>query len=95
MAPLVVVPTLSRLYELTVGAVRALVARACVLSPPMKLYATSDRPSPRGSDSSRKRFRSPSHGDMWKWQPLPVRSLNGFGMKVAIIPFASASMCTM
>ena len=23
--------------------------------------------------------------DMWKWQPLPVRRVNGFGMKVAII----------
>ena len=26
---------------------------------------------------------SPSQSDMWKWQPLPVRCVNGFGMNVA------------
>src|SRR5262245_8450013 len=92
VAALTVVPTFRRLYEFTVGAVSALVARACVLRPPMKLYASSERPRPRGSDSSRKRFVSPSQRDMWKWQPLPVRLLNGFGMNVAIIPFCSASV---
>ena len=29
---------------------------------------------------------SPSQSDMWKWQPLPVRFVNGFGMKVASMP---------
>ena len=38
---------------------------------------------------------SPSQRDMWKWQPFPVRCVNGFGMNVAIIPFCSASVCTM
>ena len=61
----------------------------------MKWYAVSESPSPRGSDSSRNRFVSPSQSDMWKWQPFPVRFENGFGMKVAIIPCCSASVCTM
>ena len=61
----------------------------------MKWYAVSERPSPRGSDSSRKRFVSPSQSDMWKWHPFPVRWENGFGMNVAIIPCCSASVCTM
>ena len=38
---------------------------------------------------------SPSQSDMWKWQPFPVRLENGFGMKVAIMPCCSASVCTM
>ena len=86
VAPLAVVPSFSRLYELTVGAVTPLYARACVRSPPMKWYAVSESPSPRGSDSSRNRFVSPSQSDMWKWQPFPVSCENGFGMNVAIIP---------
>src|SRR5439155_1609070 len=40
-------------------------AFACFFGPPMKLYASSERPSPRGSSSSRKRFVSPSQSDMW------------------------------
>ena len=95
VAPLVVVPSLSRLYELTVDAVTAEYARACPFKPPTKLYASADSPRPRGSASSRKRFVSPSHKDMWKWQPLPVRFENGFGMNVASIPCCCASVCTM
>ncbi len=61
----------------------------------MKWYAVSERPSPRGSASSRNAFSPSRQSDMWKWQPLPVRCVNGFGMKVAIIPSCSASVCTM
>ena len=61
----------------------------------MKWYAVSESPSPRGSHSSRNRFVSPSQSDMWKWQPLPVSCVNGFGMNVAIIPPCSASVWTM
>src|SRR5439155_9488879 len=52
-------------------------AFACFFGPPMKLYASSERPSPRGSSSSRKRFVSPSQSDMWKWQPFHMSLWDG------------------
>src|SRR6185503_13221805 len=73
VAPLAVEPSLRRLYEFTVGAVSALAARACAVRPPMKWYAVSERPSARGSASSRNAFSPSRQSDMWKWQPLPVR----------------------
>ena len=85
----------SRLYELTVEPVTAMYAAAWRLSPPMKWYASSESPSPRGSSSSRNRLVSPSQSDMWKWQPLPVRLLNGLGMNVASSPRCWASVWTM
>ena len=50
---------------------------------------------PRGSDSSRKTFTPSFQSERWKWQPLPVRCVNGFGMNVATRPCCSASVCTM
>ena len=90
-------PVTSRLYEPTVGAVRAMYAFACAFSPPMNWYAVSVRPRPRGSsEGSHSNTFSPSfHRLMWKWQPLPVRWPNGFGMNVAIIPRSCASDSTM
>ena len=72
-------------------------AFACAFSPPMNWYAVSDRPMPRGSSagSHSKTFSPSFHRLMWKWQPLPVRWANGFGMNVAIIPRSCASDSTM
>ena len=52
---------------------------------------------PRGSSAgSASNAFSPSRQRlMWKWQPLPVRCENGFGMKVAIRPRSCASDSTM
>src|ERR1700727_70240 len=97
VAPLVGAPTTSRLYELTVGAVTAMYAFALAFSPPMKLYASSDSPRPRGSslESRSNRCLSSFQRLTWKWQPLPVRCENGLGMKVAISPRCWASDSTM
>ena len=51
-------PTTSRLYDVTVGAVIAMYAFACAFSPPMKLYASSERPSRAGRRPGRARTRS-------------------------------------
>ena len=61
----------------------------------MKWYAELGEAEPARVVSSRKRFVSPSQSDMWKWQPLPVRCVNGFGMNVASMPRCCASVWTM
>jgi hypothetical protein len=81
------------LYDVTVGAVSAMYAFACALSPPMKWYASSESPS--GSSSLRNAFSPSRHRLMWKWQPLPVRCAKGFGMNVAIMPRSCAIASTM
>src|SRR6476469_330433 len=97
VAPLFGAPTTRRLYELTVGAVTAMYAFAWALRPPMKLYASGDNPRPRGSSagSHSNRFSPSRHRLKWKWQPLPVRFANGFGMNVASRPRSCARDSTM
>jgi hypothetical protein len=63
--------------------------------PPMKAYPVFERPS--GSAASAKRVSpvSVDQAEMWAWQPEPVRSRNGLGMKVARRPCFSAMERTM
>ena len=66
----------------------AQIASAECSTPPTKVRAMSEMPSsPFGSA---KTFFLPFHSETWAWQPLPVRSTNGFGMKVARKPCFSA-----
>src|SRR5882757_6261387 len=93
VAPDSVGGALMRLYEFTVGLVIAASAPAECITPPMKLYASVDRPnSPFESSNT---FLPFCHSDTCAWQPLPVRLANGFGMKVARRPFFSAIDFTM
>ena len=60
----------------------------------MNAYAVGDRPSPFGSSPSSstagKTGVPPLVSDMCRCRPLPVRSANGLGMKVATMPRSAA-----
>jgi hypothetical protein len=64
---------------------------ACSRMPPRKRYARSERPKPRGSSASGKREVPSRHNERCRCMPEPVRSANGLGMNVAVIPRCSAS----
>lgn len=50
--------------------------------------------SPRSSAASGNAGSSPRQSDMCMCMPVPVRSVNGFGMNVAVMPRCSASIDT-
>mmetsp|Transcript_67568 Transcript_67568/g.152916 ORF Transcript_67568/g.152916 Transcript_67568/m.152916 type:complete len:233 (+) Transcript_67568:527-1225(+) len=97
----------SRLYEFTAGFVRAQSAGACSSRPARKLSARGERPwvtaAPLSALSRPVATAAPhtfspvaaSWSERWAWQPDPVRSAKGLGMKVALKPRSSASDRTM
>ena len=70
-------------------------AEACFMMPPRKCSPLAD--SPKGIAASAKALVLPSMSqtEICAWQPFPVRSLKGLGMKVARSPCFSATDLTM
>jgi hypothetical protein len=57
----------------------------------MNEYAVGESPRPRSSSTPGNTGLPPLVSDRCRCSPLPVRSANGFGMKVAIMPRSAAS----
>src|SRR4030095_14158376 len=90
VAPEVVRGALMRLYELTVGLKIEHSASALCMMLARKLSASLLRPSSPLASAKRLVLPPLSQTETWAWQPLPVRFMNGLGMKVARIPCFSA-----